>query len=157
MPFDQNLWNRDACAVRSLLELKRRKHGVVVAPQTLHADCVAYLGDHWTGGTNTYIQARLALQLGLAVETDTFIDPDRVLKEWARAECAGVLVHTERMPDKDNPELLCHIYHAMLAVDIKGNGLRVWNPTQDGQAHETNYSWHHWHSWLMRATVLYWY
>lgn len=156
MPFDQKLWNENACGCRCLIEHAHRNQGRTITAEELYNTYGK--AEAWKaqpGSTNTSILVVVALEQRLATDIDTFCDPVRLLKEWARPECHGVLIHTERMPDEKDNETLRPVRHVMLALKISGNGFRVWNPTPDGKSIEQEIPWIFWFQGMMRATVLY--
>lgn len=156
MAFDLTRWNECAAVSRCLLELVHRTHHHRVEPAAFVASHLKKY-PHWAeapGRADLLVACELIRELDLARTARTSIDPDEIIRESKQPGYAGALLFLERWPGADDPRLLDHVEHCVLALEFDEKFFKVWNPFQDGTANESPWSWKSWPKLEMHGLVL---
>jgi len=153
MPFDQKLWDTNACGCRCLLELYSRHFKTQIRPEDIYKTYEPLSRGVWNtkpGLTDEILLLKIAKDLGLANSAMTYVDHEKLIVELPYA--VGILGYTERQINSIGPTT--PHYHVMLVWPEKA-GFKYWSPMANGKVDEDFLPWQDWTDMMMRGRVLY--
>jgi len=135
------------CACRCLIELAKRNDREIKEEDLLEEFSSKF--SQWfrrPGLMGIFSVCRLVQELGIAKDGLITSRQDRIIefqKHYNDKSISGILVFTETPSD-----------HCLLLLEADANGIKVWNPYQDGSSKEEPRSWTEWDSMKAYGLIL---